>query len=89
MSNIPIASYQRQLSDLADLQKAAVVTYALLREPDAYCIQVQQAATVVQCMLCETGEERAHMLTRFLYENAVAPVQVPEILYDLCGTAVG
>ena len=34
-------------------------------------------------------QERVGMLTRFLYENAVEPAQVPAVLYDLCGSAVG
>ena len=29
------------------------------------------------------------MLTRFLYENAVEPDQMPAILRDICGWAVG
>ena len=40
-------------------------------------------------MLCDIGEEQAGMLTRYLYENAVAPEQVPDVLHDLCGSAVG
>lgn len=40
-------------------------------------------------MLCEIEEERAGMLTRFLYENAVEPAQISAILHDLCGSKVG
>ena len=65
-------------------------TYTLLREADAYCIRAQRdTAPAVECMVCDTGEERVGMLTRFLYENAVEPAQVPAVLYDLCGSAVG
>lgn len=86
----PIASYRREYSALADLQCAGAVTYTLLREADAFVICAQRdRGPAVECMLCDTGEDRAAMLTRFLYENAVEPAQVPAILYDLCGSAVG
>ena len=38
---------------------------------------------------CEIEEERAGMLTRFLYENAVEPAQISAVLHDLCGSKVG
>lgn len=41
------------------------------------------------CMLCEIEEERAGMLTRFLYENAVEPAHTSAVLHDLCGSKVG
>ena len=66
------------------------VTYSLLREADAFVICVQRdEEPPVERMLCDTGEERAGMLTRFLYENAVEPDQMPAILRDICGWAVG
>lgn len=68
-----IASYRREFSALADLQAAGTVTYSLLREADAFVICVQRdEEPPVERMLCDTGEERAGMLTRFLYENAVS-----------------
>ena len=85
-----IASYRREFSALADLQAAGTVTYSLLREADAFVICVQRdEEPPVERMLCDTGEERAGMLTRFLYENAVEPDQMPAILRDICGWAVG
>ena len=39
--------------------------------------------------LCEIEEERAGMLTRFLYENAVEPAHTSAVLHDLCGSKVG
>lgn len=86
----PIASYRREFSALDDLQYAGAVTYTLLREPDAFCIRVQrEGEPAVERMLCDIGEDRAGMLTRFLFENAVEPAQMPAILRDLCGSAVG
>ena len=85
-----IASYRREFSALEDLQQAGAVTYTLLREQDAFSIRVQrEGEPAVERMVCEIEEERAGMLTRFLYENAVEPAQMPAILYDLCGMAVG
>lgn len=85
-----IVSYRREFSALADLQSAGTVTYSLLREPDSFSIRVQRSGELpVERMLCDTEEDRAGMLTRFLYENAVEPAQVPAILRDLCGSAVG
>ena len=79
-----IASYRREFSALADLQAAGTVTYSLLREADAFVICVQRdEEPPVERMLC------AGMLTRFLYENAVEPDQMPAILRDICGWAVG
>ena len=61
-----IASYRREFSALADLQAAGTVTYSLLREADAFVICVQRdEEPPVERMLCDTGEERAGMLTRF------------------------
>lgn len=69
-----IASYRRELSALDDLQCAGTVTYTLTQEADAFVITVQRdGARAAACMLCEIEEERAGMLTRFLYENAVEP----------------
>lgn len=85
-----IASYRREFSALAELQDAGAVTYSLLRGADSFCICVQQdGAQPVMRTLRGTGEERARTLIRFLYENAVEPAQVPAVLQDLCGTAVG
>ena len=67
---------------------AGTVTYSLLREADAFVICVQRdEEPPVERMLCDTEEERAGMLTRFLYENAVEPEQMPAILRDICGWA--
>lgn len=69
---------------------AGTVTYTLTQEADAFVITVQRdGARAAACMLCEIEEERAGMLTRFLYENAVEPAQISAILHDLCGSKVG
>lgn len=73
-----------------DLQCAGTVTYTLIQEADAFVITVQRdGARAAACMLCEIEEERAGMLTRFLYENAVEPAHTSAVLHDLCGSKVG
>ena len=63
---------------------------ALTQEADAFVITVQRdGARAASCMLCEIEEERAGMLTRFLYENAVEPAHTSAVLHDLCGSKVG
>lgn len=90
MQGKPIASYRRELSALDDLQCAGTVTYTLTQEADAFVITAQRdGARAAVCMLCEIEEERAEMLTRFLYENAVEPAQISAVLHDLCGSKVG
>lgn len=55
-----------------------------------FFITVQRdGARAAACMLCEIEEERAGMLTRFLYENAVEPAHTSAVLHDLCGSKVG
>lgn len=76
-----IASYRRELSALDDLQCAGTVTYTLTQEADAFVITVQRdGARAAACMLCEIEEERAGMLTRFLYENAVEPAHTSAVV---------
>lgn len=83
-----IASYRRELSALDDLQCAGTVTYTLTQEADAFVITVQRdGARAAACMLCEIEEERAGMLTRFLYENAVEPAHTSAVLHDRSETA--
>ncbi len=66
---------------------AGTVTYTLTQEADAFVITVQRdGARAAACMLCEIEEERAGMLTRFLYENAVEPAHTSAVLHDLCGS---
>ena len=83
-----IASYRRELSALDDLQCAGTVTYTLTQEAVVITVQ-RDGARAAACMLCEIEEERAGMLTRFLYENAVEPAQISAVLHDLCGSKVG
>ena len=85
-----LATYQRDFSELEGLQKADRVTYALRRTQSALCFHARRrtSAQDITCSLCGLDEAFAGRLLCYLYENAVAPEQVPEIVRDLCGAAV-
>lgn len=85
-----LAIYQRDFSELEGLQKADRVTYALRRTQSALCFHARRrtSAQDITCSLCGLDEAFAGRLLCYLYENAVAPEQVPEIVRDLCGAAV-
>ncbi len=85
-----LAVYRRDFSELEGLQKAEQVTYALQREQNALCFHAKRrtSAQEVSCSLPGLDEAFAGRLLCYMYENAVAPEQVPEVLRDLCGPAV-
>lgn len=85
-----LAVYRRDFSELEGLQKAEQVTYALQRGHNALCFRARRRTTAqeISCSLCGMDEAFAGRLLCYLYENAVAPEQLPDILRDLCGTAV-
>lgn len=83
----PIASYCRRYSELAGLQHAETVTYTLHEADGTLCLRAQRAAAPrpVCCRLHGQDAAFAARLLCFLYENAVAPEQVPDVVRDLCG----
>lgn len=85
-----LAVYRRDFSELEGLQKAEQVTYALQRAENALCFRAKRrtSAQEVTCRLRGLDEAFAGRLLCYMYENAVAPEQVPDVLKDLCGTAV-
>lgn len=85
-----LAVYRRDFSELEGLQKADQVTYGLRRERDAlyFLAKCQTCQREVCCSLRGMEEAFAERLLRYLYENAVAPEQVPDVLQDLCGVSV-
>lgn len=85
-----LAVYRKDFSELEGLQKAEQVTYALQREHNALCFRARRRTTAqeISCSLCGMDEAFAGRLLCYLYENAVAPEQLPDILRDLCETAV-
>ena len=85
-----LAVYQREFSELEGLQKADQVTYALQRAHNTLYFHARRrtSAQDITCGLCGLDEAFAGRLLCYLYENAVAPEQVPDVLRDLCGAAV-
>lgn len=85
-----LAVYRRNFSELEGLQKAEQVTYALQRIGHALCFHAKRrtSAEDVSCSLSGLDEAFAGRLLCYMYENAVAPEQLPDVLRDLCGTVV-
>lgn len=85
-----LAVYRRDFSELEGLQKAEQVTYGLRREQGALCFQAKYRTSGrnVCCSLHGLEESFAQRLLCYLYEHAVAPEQLPDILQDLCGVSV-
>lgn len=85
-----LAVYRRDFSELEGLQKAEQVTYALRRGQNALCFLAKRRTSEgeVCCSLPGLDEAFAGRLLCYIYENAVAPEQVPDVLRDLCDAAV-
>lgn len=85
-----LAVYRRDFSELEGLQKAEQVTYALQRAKGSLCFHAKRrtSAQDISCSLCGIDEAFAGRVLCYMYENAVAPEQLPDIVRDLCGAAV-
>lgn len=85
-----LAVYRRDFSELEGLQQAEQITYALQRAKGALCFHARRrtSAQDVSCSLCGVDEAFAGRVLCYIYENAVAPEQVPDVVRDLCGAAV-
>ena len=79
--------YVRTFSDIAHLQRAKRLSYALIVQPGGYGLRVSS-------MSCGNGSEetvrnvfrtesQARNMLLFLYENGVEPEQLLEILDDI------
>ncbi|WP_298735695.1 hypothetical protein [uncultured Subdoligranulum sp.] len=85
-----LAVYRRDFSELEGLQKAEQVTYALQRAKGSLCFHAKRrtSAQDISCSLCGIDEAFAGRVLCYMYENAVAPEQLPDIVRDLCGASV-
>lgn len=85
-----LAIYQRDFSELEGLQQADQVTYALRRGQGTLCFWAKRRTSEqeVCCTVRDVDEAFAGRLLCYIYENAVAPEQIPDVLRDLCDTAV-
>ncbi|MFR3226664.1 MAG: hypothetical protein ACLTNY_06885 [Blautia massiliensis (ex Durand et al. 2017)] len=85
-----LAVYRRDFSELKDLQKKEQITYTLRRVEGALCFEAKRRTTAreVSCSLRGLDEAFAGRLLCYIYENAVSPEQIPDVLRDLCGDVV-
>lgn len=85
-----LAVYRREYSELEGLQKAEQITYVLQRAKDLLCFHAVRhtADKAVCCRFRGLDERFARLVLCYMYENAVAPEQLPDVLSDLCGNAV-
>lgn len=85
-----LATYQREYSELEGLQQADRVTYTLRRGERKlwFCAVRHTTQAVIRCALYGVEETFAQRLLRYIYEHAVEPEQLPEVLHDLCGSAI-
>lgn len=79
-----VAQYVKEYSKIDNLQAAARVRYALTRRPSGLRLTVGAAS----CSLAGLAEEPAGRLLLFLYENAVPPAQLGDVVRDLCSVLV-
>lgn len=87
-----LASYVRHYSDIPPFQKHSRVTYALLQSSDGLYISVhcdRAESPAALCMLPGMSAPPARDLLRYLYENAVPAVHVPDVVGELCPSARG
>ena len=79
--------YVKTFSDIAHLQRAKRISYALIAQKEGYGIRVSSMS--YGCGLEETvrnifeTESQARNMLLFLYENGVEPQQLLEILDDI------
>lgn len=84
-----LAAFERDFSLIEGLQAASRLSYTLEKAPQGLRIAVRRtggAAPVREsCLLLQTEQEYGSRLLKFLYENAVPPEQLCDVLQDICG----
>ena len=84
-----LESYARDFSEIPALQAAHRIGYALYGQAGrlriAVCREMRQGgARAVECLLDNVAEEMGRGLLLLLYENAVPPEQVHDVIQDIC-----
>lgn len=82
-----------RFSELHKLQTACTVTYELRKAPEAedrYCLSIRRDGVdaLEKQVLLHTDETAAQALLRLLYENAVQPEHLVDVVTDCCVDAV-
>ena len=79
-----LAVLRREFSELAGLQAAGCITYTLRKHADALYIAAQKNDLPArQCAFPGQDAVQAELLLRYLYENAVSPQQINDVIRDL------
>ena len=83
----PLAHYVREYSALPGLQQADRVEYTLHRSDSMLCFSAcrKSKAAPVRFYTTALQEAPACRMLCYLYENAIAPEQLRDVLSDLCG----
>lgn len=79
-----LAVLRREFSELAGLQTAGCITYSLCKRADELYIAAQENALPARkCAFPGQDAAQAELLLRYLYENAVSPQQINDVIRDL------
>ena len=86
----PIVHYAREYSALAGLQQADRVDYTLARSGSMLCFSIGRRTDAAPASFYTDAldEETAGRMLCYLYENAILPEQMHDVLSDLCGQTV-
>ena len=86
----PLAHYEREYSALAGLQQADKVDYTLARSGNMLCFSIcRRSGTAPASFYTDAlDEETAGRMLCYMYENAILPEQMHDVLSDLCGQTV-
>ena len=83
-SDEELAVLRREFSELAGLQTAGCITYTLRKHADALYIAAQKNDLPArECAFPGRDAAQAELLLRFLYENAVSPQQINDVIRDV------
>ena len=75
---------RREFSELAGLQTAGCITYSLCKCANELYIAAQEnGLSVRKCAFPGQDAAQAELLLRYLYENAVSPQQINDVIRDL------
>ena len=79
-----LAVLRREFSELAGLQTAGCITYSLCKRADELYIAAQENGLPARkCAFPSQDAAQAELLLRYLYENAVSPQQINDVIRDL------
>ena len=79
-----LAVLRREFSELAGLQTAGCITYSLCKCANELYITAQENGLPARkCAFPGQDAAQAELLLRYLYENAVSPQQINDVIRDV------